>query len=87
MPRRREGRAATKLWTDEITEPRQLRALAHPLRLDLIETLAALGPSTAAQCARELGQTQASCSFHLRQLAKYGYVEEATPGTDRRERL
>lgn len=48
--------------------------------------LAAQGASTAAQCGRILGTPQANCSFHLRQLAKYGYVEEAAPGADRRER-
>jgi DNA-binding transcriptional ArsR family regulator len=69
-----------------ITDPRAIRALAHPLRLDLIEALATLGPSTAARCGRHLGVSQASCSFHLRQLAKYGFVEEAPPGPDRRER-
>ncbi|GAA4904201.1 helix-turn-helix protein [Stackebrandtia albiflava] len=68
------------------TDPRALRALAHPLRLDLIELLAVRGRATAAACARELGHSQASCSFHLRQLAKYGFVEEAPPGPDRRER-
>jgi hypothetical protein len=40
----------------------------------------------AARCGRILGTPQANCSFHLRQLAKYGYVEEAEPGADRRER-
>lgn len=69
-----------------ITDPRALRAMAHPLRLELLELLNRTGPATAAQCARHLGTTQASCSFHLRQLAKYGYVEEAEAGPDRRER-
>ena len=64
-----------------------VRALAHPLRLDLIEVLGMLGPATAARCGRQLGVSQASCSFHLRQLAKYGFVEEAEPGPDRRERV
>jgi len=63
-----------------------MRALAHPLRLDLIEALTVLGPATAAACARHLGSTQASCSFHLRQLAKYGFVEQAADSGDRRER-
>jgi DNA-binding transcriptional ArsR family regulator len=70
----------------DITDPKALRALAHPLRLDLIELLAALGPTTAAGCGRRLGISQASCSFHLRQLAKYGYVEQAPPTGDSRER-
>jgi DNA-binding MarR family transcriptional regulator len=69
-----------------VTDPQAIRALAHPLRLDLLEVLAAQGPATAAQCGRILGTPQANCSFHLRQLAKYGYVEEAEPGADRRER-
>src|SRR5918994_674238 len=69
-----------------ITDPAALRALAHPLRLDLIEALTTLGPSTAARCGRHLGVSQASCSFHLRQLARYGFVEDAPAGADRRER-
>jgi predicted ArsR family transcriptional regulator len=69
-----------------ITDPQALRALTHPLRLDLLELLTSRGPATAAQCGRLLGVSQASCSFHLRQLAKYGFVDEAEPGPDRRER-
>ena len=67
-------------------DPRAIRALTHPLRLDLMELLAANGPATAAACGRALGVPQANCSFHLRQLAKYGYVQEADSGADRRER-
>jgi DNA-binding transcriptional ArsR family regulator len=70
----------------EITDPKAIRALAHPLRLDLLDLLVATGPATAAQCGRILGVSQASCSFHLRQLAKYGFVEDAGSGSDRRER-
>jgi DNA-binding transcriptional ArsR family regulator len=70
----------------EISDPRAIRALAHPLRLDLLQLLGASGPATAAQCGRVLGVSQASCSFHLRQLAKYGFVQDAGPGRDRRER-
>ena len=71
----------------EISDPKAIRALAHPLRLDVLQLLGASGSATAAQCARLLGVSQASCSFHLRQLAKYGFVEDAGPGRDRRERL
>lgn len=70
----------------QITDPMAIRALAHPLRLDLLRVLGASGAATAAQCGRILGASQASCSFHLRQLAKYGLVEDAGPGSDRRER-
>lgn len=69
-----------------MTDPLVLRALAHPLRLDLIELLAAIGPATAATCARHLGTSQASCSFHLRQLETYGFTERAPESGDRRER-
>jgi len=75
------------LWDVEISDPKAIRALAHPLRLDLLQLLGAGGSATAAQCGRVLGASQASCSFHLRQLAKYGFVEDAGPGRDRRERL
>lgn len=70
----------------ELTDPTAIRALAHPLRLDLLELLGAIGSATAARCGRVLGVPQANCSFHLRQLAKYGLVEDAGPGRDRRER-
>jgi predicted ArsR family transcriptional regulator len=70
-----------------ISDPKAIRALAHPLRLDLLELLTAIGPATAARCGRALGVPQANCSFHLRQLAKYGFVEDAGPGSDRRERI
>jgi len=69
-----------------ITDPKAMRAMAHPLRLDLIELLGTVGTLTAAACARRLGSSQASCSFHLRQLAKYGFVEQAAPSGDSRER-
>jgi DNA-binding MarR family transcriptional regulator len=70
-----------------ITDPKAMRALAHPLRLDLLEVLAELGPATAAACARALGSTQANCSFHLRQLAKYGFVERGPESGDGREHV
>lgn len=68
-----------------ITDPKAMRALAHPVRMALIEVLAVEGTATATRCAELLGESQANCSFHLRQLAKYGFVEEA-PSEDRRER-
>ncbi len=70
----------------QITDPKAIRALAHPLRLDLLDLLVAIGPATAARCGRILGVPQANCSFHLRQLARYGFVADGGPGRDRRER-
>ncbi|MGN6611626.1 MAG: ArsR/SmtB family transcription factor [Angustibacter sp.] len=67
----------------DIADARSMRALAHPLRLRLLEHLALRGPLTATQCADLVGESPASCSFHLRQLAKYGFVEEAEGGKGR----
>ena len=71
--------------TLELTDPRALRAVAHPVRLALIGLLRSEGPLTATRAGERLGESAASCSFHLRQLAKYGLVEEA-PGGRGRER-
>jgi DNA-binding transcriptional ArsR family regulator len=54
-----------------------MRALAHPTRLALLELLRHSGPLTATEAGERIGESPASCSFHLRQLAKYGFVEEA----------
>src|ERR1700741_4164679 len=66
-----------------MTDPRALRALAHPLRLSLLGLLRTEGPLTATQAGELLGESSASCSFHLRQLAKYGLAEEAGGGHGR----
>jgi predicted transcriptional regulator len=66
-----------------MTDPRALRALAHPLRLSLLTLLRTEGPLTATQAGELLGESSASCSFHLRQLAKYGMAEEAGGGRGR----
>jgi DNA-binding transcriptional ArsR family regulator len=68
-----------------VTDPRALRALAHPLRMALIGMLRMQGPLTATQAGALLGESSGSTSFHLRSLAKYGLVEEA-PGGHGRER-
>lgn len=61
----------------------QLRALAHPRRMQIFDLLMADGPLTASQCAAALGDSAASCSYHLRQLARFGFVEEAEGGHGR----
>lgn len=60
-----------------------MRALAHPVRLALLEHLAVAGTLTAAQAGERLNETPANCSFHLRILAKYGFVEMAGDGRGR----
>ncbi|MCX4729100.1 winged helix-turn-helix domain-containing protein [Streptomyces sp. NPDC090052] len=66
-----------------LTDPRALRAYAHPTRMALVGLLRRDGPQTATQAAGAIGESVASCSFHLRQLAKYGLVEEAGGGRGR----
>jgi predicted ArsR family transcriptional regulator len=66
-----------------LTDPKALRALAHPIRLRLVGLLRVRGQLTATQASELLGESSASCSFHLRQLAKYGMVEEAGGGQGR----
>jgi DNA-binding transcriptional ArsR family regulator len=68
----------------ELTDPRTMRALAHPVRLSLLEALTHHGPLTATEAAEHVGESPSNCSFHLRQLAKYGFVEEAEGGAGRR---
>lgn len=62
-----------------LTDPRALRAYAHPTRMTLVGLLRTEGPFTATRAAELTGESVASCSYHLRMLAKYGLVEEADP--------
>ena len=66
-----------------LKDPRALRAYAHPVRMSLIGLLRTEGPLTATRAGELLGESSGTCSFHLRQLAKYGLVEEAAGGTGR----
>ena len=66
-----------------ITDPKALRALAHPLRWQLIDLIGSEGTATATRCAEVLGESVASCSYHLGMLAKYGYIEEVPDRTGR----
>src|ERR1700760_2785790 len=60
-----------------LTDPRALRAYAHPVRMRLMGLLRTEGPLTATRAADLLGEPSGPCSFPLRQRAKYGLVEEA----------
>lgn len=66
-----------------LTDPRAMRALAHPVRVALLEALAHAGTLTATQASEVLGESPANCAFHLRTLARYGYVEETGGGRGR----
>ncbi|MFF8505139.1 winged helix-turn-helix domain-containing protein [Streptomyces anulatus] len=62
-----------------LTDPASMRALSHPIRLALVEALIMHVSLTATQAGKVIGETPTSCSFHLRQLAKYGFIEESDP--------
>jgi len=69
-------------------DPTVLRAIAHPTRNRILGELAAAGPLRAADLARELDIPANRASFHLRQLAKYGLIEEdAAAARDKRDRV
>ena len=66
-----------------ISDPKALRALAHPLRWQLIDHLELETSATATRCAEVTGESVASCSYHLNVLAKYGFIEETDGGSGR----
>lgn len=63
--------------SEPIRDPKRLRALSHPLRWRLLEIIDSEGTATATRCSEVLGESVASCSYHLKMLAKYEYIEEA----------
>ena len=64
-----------------------LKGVAHPIRLRLLGLLREDGPSTATKLAERIGQSSGVTSYHLRQLAQFGFVEDATEqGSGGRER-
>ena len=69
----------------EVSDPKMMRALAHPLRVALIEAIGQADSRTltATEASELLGESPANCAFHLRTLAKYGFVEEAGGGRGR----
>lgn len=70
---------------EQANEVQAIRALAHPLRLELLDLLRFEGPSTATLLGQRLGESSGATSYHLRQLARYGFVAEM-PSEGKRER-
>src|ERR1700735_3161206 len=67
----------------QVSDAKTMRALSHPVRIALLEVLGVEGPMTATELGERIGESPTTCSFHLRQLAKYGFVEEAGGGKGR----
>jgi DNA-binding transcriptional ArsR family regulator len=71
----------------KLTDPRMMRALAHPARIAIWSHIGLRGPATATECAEVAGLSPSACSYHLRTLAKYGFIEEdRASAADGRER-
>ena len=66
-----------------LKDAESLKALAHPLRMDLLEMLALDGPRTATELAAVIGSSPSNCSWHLRKLAEHGFVTEVPGATGR----
>jgi DNA-binding transcriptional ArsR family regulator len=75
------------MTTEGLSDPKAMRALAHPARLAILNRLRVEGSATATEVAESAGITPSAASYHLRMLAKYGFVEDAPPRGDGRERL
>ncbi|MFM9615161.1 transcriptional regulator [Streptomyces sp. V2] len=70
---------------DPTRDAAALKALTHPLRIQLLGLLRQFGPATASELAARTGESSASASYHLRVLAKYAFITEAEH-RDSRER-
>ncbi len=64
----------------------QIKAFAHPLRMELYRLIGDQGQATASGLARDTGESTGQTSYHLRQLAKYGFIEEVPGEGTGRER-
>jgi DNA-binding transcriptional ArsR family regulator len=82
------GAMADGYSSARITDPKVMRALAHPARIAIIEHLGSTGAVvTATECAGLVGLSPSATSYHLRELAKIGLVEQAPSRGDARERV
>jgi DNA-binding transcriptional ArsR family regulator len=63
-----------------------LRTLSHPTRLRMLRLLRLEGPATATRLAQQLKLNTGATSYHLRQLAEHGFIEEDTARGDARDR-
>ncbi|MFF9502790.1 ArsR/SmtB family transcription factor [Streptomyces sp. NPDC014656] len=76
MPEPEKAAKAPQEHETRVLDPRSLRGLAHPLRVQLLRSLRHQGPATASQLAERLGESSGATSYHLRQLAAHGFVKD-----------
>ena len=74
------------LQPHEVREVEALRVLAHPMRQRILRYLRQGGPATSTSLARDLSENSGIMSYHLRQLAEYGFVQEVAGRVQGRER-
>jgi DNA-binding transcriptional ArsR family regulator len=84
-PRSRTAQAGTR-ETLHVQDPRDIRALAHPARMAIIDALASGDELTATECATLTGLSPSATAYHLKLLERYGFVEPAPARGDGRER-
>ncbi|MCP2166689.1 ArsR/SmtB family transcription factor [Goodfellowiella coeruleoviolacea] len=70
----------------KIKDLEELKALAHPLRQRILQHLGQHGPATSTVLAKALGESSGATSYHLRMLARHGFVEEVPERAQGRER-
>src|SRR6188474_1094363 len=71
---------------DRHLDMQRLKALAHPLRVQILDTLSIYGAFTASGLAERLGESSGATSYHLRQLERHGFVREVEGKGTGRER-
>ncbi|MFG2984750.1 ArsR/SmtB family transcription factor [Streptomyces sp. NPDC048258] len=86
MPEKNAASREPSAPQERVLDARSLRGLAHPLRIRMLAALRHDGPATASQLAQRLGESSGSTSYHLRQLAAHGFVEDAPERGKGRER-
>ena len=75
--------AGTRPDRQVISDARTMRALAHPLRVALLEAIRRDGEITATRAAELFGESPGNMSWHLQTLAKYGFLEDTGTGRGR----
>ena len=83
QPRRNAPSRAELPETHVLRDPKAMRAMAHPVRLQVWEILRDDGPLTATELGERIGESPTNTAFHLRTLGKYGFVQEAEKGKGR----
>jgi DNA-binding transcriptional ArsR family regulator len=69
-----------------LQDPRDIRALAHPARMAIIDALASGDELTATECAALTGLSPSATAYHLKLLERYDLAEPAPARSDGRER-